>query len=113
MSKSNPLTHPDIRAISFVGSSTVGQHIYRTGTQHLTASCAGGRKTDMGSCPDADMAQVIPHRAGASIGGGHRCMAISVAVFAGSARQALGAGQECALADEPDRGTNPMPGSVH
>lgn len=110
------LTHPDIRAISFVGSSTVGQHIYRTGTQHLKrVQCMTGAKNHMVIMPDADMAQVIPHLVGASVGAaGQRCMAISVAVFVGSARQALGQVRD-ALADvkpglwnESDAGFGPL-----
>ncbi len=82
------LVHPDIRAISFVGSSAVGQHIYRTGTHHLKrVQCMTGAKNHMVIMPDADRAQVVSHLVGAAVGAaGQRCMAISVAVFVGSAR---------------------------
>ena len=79
------LTHPDIRAISFVGSVAVGQHVYRTGTAHLKRVQAfAGAKNHMVIMPDADKAQVISNLVGASVGAaGQRCMAISVAVCVG------------------------------
>ena len=83
------LTHEDIRAISFVGSVPVGQHIYRTGTQHLKRVQAfAGAKNHMVIMPDAPKDQVISNLVGASCGAaGQRCMAISVAVFVGESRQ--------------------------
>lgn len=82
------LTHPDIRAISFVGSAHVGQHIYKTGTDHLKrVQCMTGAKNHMVIMPDANKQQVINHLVGASVGAaGQRCMAISVAVFVGEAK---------------------------
>ncbi len=79
------LNHPDIKAISFVGSAPVGQHIYRTGTHNLKrVQCMTGAKNHMVIMPDADKQQVINHLVGASVGAaGQRCMAISVAVFVG------------------------------
>ncbi|WP_137818892.1 CoA-acylating methylmalonate-semialdehyde dehydrogenase [Pseudomonas sp. 2FG] len=81
------LTHPDIRAISFVGSVPVGQHIYRTGTAHLKRVQAfAGAKNHMVIMPDANKGQVLSNLVGASCGAaGQRCMAISVAVFVGAA----------------------------
>ena len=81
------LTHPDIKAVSFVGSAPVGQHIYRTGTEHLKrVQCMTGAKNHMVIMPDADKDQVINALVGASVGAaGQRCMAISVAVFVGDA----------------------------
>ncbi|WP_431482486.1 CoA-acylating methylmalonate-semialdehyde dehydrogenase [Pseudomonas solani] len=83
------LTHPDIRAISFVGSVPVGQHIYRTGTAHLKRVQAfAGAKNHMVIMPDANKDQVLSNLLGASCGAaGQRCMAISVAVFVGAARE--------------------------
>jgi len=83
------LTHPDIAAISFVGSVPVGQHIYRTGTQHLKRVQAfAGAKNHMVVMPDANKQQVISNIVGASCGAaGQRCMAISVAVLVGEARE--------------------------
>ena len=83
------LTHPDIRAISFVGSVAVGQHVYRTGTAHLKRVQAfAGAKNHMVILPDANKAQVLGNLVGASCGAaGQRCMAISAAVFVGAARE--------------------------
>src|SRR5690606_14161261 len=83
------LTHPDIRAISFVGSVPVGQHVYRTGTAHLKRVQAfAGAKNHMVILPDAHKDQVISNLIGASCGAaGQRCMAISTAVFVGEARE--------------------------
>ncbi|WP_435103652.1 CoA-acylating methylmalonate-semialdehyde dehydrogenase [Arhodomonas sp. AD133] len=79
------LTHPDIKAISFVGSPTVGQHIYRTGTHHLKrVQCMVGAKNHTIVMPDANKEQALNALVGASCGAaGQRCMAISVAVFVG------------------------------
>ena len=83
------LTHPDIRAISFVGSVPVGQHIYRTGTAHLKRVQAfAGAKNHMVIMPDANKQQVLSNLVGASCGAaGQRCMAISVAIFVGESKQ--------------------------
>lgn len=83
------LTHKDTPAISFVGSVAVGEHIYRTGTEHLKRVQAfAGAKNHMVIMPDASKNQVINNLVGASVGaGGQRCMAISVAVFVGSAKE--------------------------
>ncbi|MEW6461722.1 MAG: CoA-acylating methylmalonate-semialdehyde dehydrogenase, partial [Pseudomonadota bacterium] len=82
------LVHPLVRAVSFVGSVTVGQHVYRTGTQHLKRVQAfAGAKNHMVVMPDAPREQVISNLLGASCGAaGQRCMAISVAVFVGEAK---------------------------
>lgn len=86
------LTHKDTPAISFVGSVAVGEHIYRTGTEHLKRVQAfAGAKNHMVIMPDASKNQVINNLVGASVGaGGQRCMAISVAVFVGSAKEWIG-----------------------
>ncbi|HET6472597.1 MAG TPA: CoA-acylating methylmalonate-semialdehyde dehydrogenase [Pseudomonadales bacterium] len=83
------LTHPDIKAISFVGSVPVAQHVYRTGTQHLKrVQAMAGAKNHMVIMPDANKEQVISNLIGASCGAaGQRCMAISVAVFVGAAKE--------------------------
>jgi malonate-semialdehyde dehydrogenase (acetylating)/methylmalonate-semialdehyde dehydrogenase len=83
------LTHPDVKAISFVGSVPVAQHVYRTGTQHLKrVQAMAGAKNHMVIMPDANKSQVISNLLGASCGAaGQRCMAISVAVFVGEAKQ--------------------------
>ncbi|QMV64997.1 CoA-acylating methylmalonate-semialdehyde dehydrogenase [Pseudomonas berkeleyensis] len=83
------LVHPAVRAVSFVGSVTVGQHVYRTGTQHLKrVQTFAGAKNHMVIMPDAPKDQVISNLLGASCGAaGQRCMAISVAVFVGESKQ--------------------------
>ena len=82
------LNHPDIRAISFVGSVPVAEHVYRTGTHNLKRVQAfGGAKNHMVVMPDANKEQVINNLVGASCGAaGQRCMAISVAVLVGKAQ---------------------------
>lgn len=83
------LAHPDVKAVSFVGSARVGAHVYRTATDHLKrAQCFVGAKNHMVIMPDANKAQVLSNLVGAGVGAaGQRCMAISVAVFVGSARE--------------------------
>lgn len=82
------LNHEDTRAVSFVGSVGVGQHVYRTATQNLKrVQCMTGAKNHMIIMPDADKAQTISALVGSSVGAaGQRCMAISVAVFVGDAQ---------------------------
>ncbi len=82
------LEHPDIKAVSFVGSVPVGEIVYRTATQHLKrVQCMAGAKNHMVIMPDADKTQVINALAGAACGAaGQRCMAISVAIFVGEAQ---------------------------
>ena len=79
------LTDPGIDAISFVGSTAVGEHIYTTGSAHgkrVQALCGG--KNHMIVMPDADMEQTVDAAVGAGYGSaGERCMAISVAVAVG------------------------------
>jgi len=79
------LTHPDIAAISFVGSTPVAEYIYRTGTQHgKRVQALGGAKNHMVIMPDADLNQAADALMGAAYGSaGERCMAISVAVAVG------------------------------
>ena len=83
------LNHEDTPAISFVGSVNVGEHIYRTGTAQMKRVQAfAGAKNHMVIMPDAQKNQVVNSIAGASVGAaGQRCMAISVAVFVGEARE--------------------------
>ncbi|MDX3773610.1 CoA-acylating methylmalonate-semialdehyde dehydrogenase [Chromatiaceae bacterium AAb-1] len=83
------LHHPDIKAVSFVGSVNVGQYIYRTATDNLKRVQAfAGAKNHMVIMPDASKQQVVNALVGASVGAaGQRCMAISVAVFVGEAQK--------------------------
>ncbi len=79
------LTHPDVAAISFVGSTPIAQYVYETGTAHgKRVQALGGAKNHLVVMPDADMDQVVDALIGAGYGSaGERCMAISVAVPVG------------------------------
>ncbi|BDA61294.1 CoA-acylating methylmalonate-semialdehyde dehydrogenase [Shewanella xiamenensis] len=83
------LADPAVKAISFVGSVAVGQYIYKTGTYNLKRVQAfAGAKNHCVIMPDANKQQVINNLVGASVGAaGQRCMAISVAVFVGAAKE--------------------------
>ncbi|EKO3495051.1 CoA-acylating methylmalonate-semialdehyde dehydrogenase [Vibrio fluvialis] len=85
------LEHPEIKAISFVGSVKVAQYIYQQGTQHFKRVQAfAGAKNHMVVMPDANKDQVINNLVGASVGAaGQRCMAISVAVLVDGAKKWL------------------------
>ncbi|WP_338632605.1 CoA-acylating methylmalonate-semialdehyde dehydrogenase [Afipia carboxidovorans] len=76
------LKHPDVAAVSFVGSTPIARYIYQTAT-HEGKRCQalGGAKNHMVIMPDADMDQAVDALMGAAYGAaGERCMAISVAV---------------------------------
>ncbi len=79
------LSNPTVAAVSFVGSTAVGQYIYETGCKNgkrVQALC--GAKNHMIVLPDADMDQTVDAAIGAAYGSaGERCMAISVAVTIG------------------------------
>ena len=79
------LHHPDIAAVSFVGSSDIAQYIYTTATANgKRAQCFGGAKNHMIVMPDADLDQAVDALIGAGYGSaGERCMAVSVAVPVG------------------------------
>lgn len=79
------IEHPDIPAISFVGSSDIAQYIYSRGTQHAKRVQAfGGAKNHGIVMPDADLDMVVNDLAGAAFGSaGERCMALPVVVPVG------------------------------
>ncbi|QKZ05737.1 CoA-acylating methylmalonate-semialdehyde dehydrogenase [Pseudomonas eucalypticola] len=79
------LEHPDVKAISFVGSTPIAQHIYETGARHgKRVQGLGGAKNHMVVMPDADIERTVDALIGAAYGSaGERCMAISVAVLVG------------------------------
>jgi malonate-semialdehyde dehydrogenase (acetylating)/methylmalonate-semialdehyde dehydrogenase len=81
--------HPDIKAISFVGSTRVGTHVYhRASATGKRVQCMMGAKNHAIVMPDANKEQTLNALAGASFGAaGQRCMAVSVAVLVGEARQ--------------------------
>lgn len=81
--------HPDIKAVSFVGSTRVGTHVYERATKNgKRAQCMMGAKNHAVVLPDANREQALNNLAGASFGAaGQRCMAVSVAVLVGKARE--------------------------
>lgn len=85
------LEHPDIPAISFVGSTPIAHYIYSTGAaKGKRVQALGGAKNHMVVMPDADMEQAADALMGAAYGSaGERCMAISVAVAVGDAGEQL------------------------
>lgn len=85
------LTHPKVRAISFVGSSPVAKYIYETGTRHgKRVQANGGAKNYVVVMPDADVAKSVEALSTAAFGcAGERCMAGSTAVTVGKAADRL------------------------
>ncbi len=81
------LTHPDVDAVSFVGSTPIARTIHQTATAHgKRVQALGGAKNHLVVMPDADMGQAVDAIIGAAYGSaGERCMAISVAVAVGEA----------------------------
>jgi len=79
------LAHPDIAAVSFVGSTPIAEYIYRTGAEHgKRVQALAGAKNHLVVMPDADLDQAADALIGAGYGSaGERCMAISVAVAVG------------------------------
>ncbi|MGX7824576.1 CoA-acylating methylmalonate-semialdehyde dehydrogenase [Actinokineospora sp. 24-640] len=85
------LAHPDVRAVSFVGSTPVARHVYETGTRHgKRVQALGGAKNHMVVLPDADLDLAADAAVSAGFGSaGERCMAISVVVAVGGAADDL------------------------
>jgi malonate-semialdehyde dehydrogenase (acetylating)/methylmalonate-semialdehyde dehydrogenase len=79
------LLHPDIKAVSFVGSTPVAEHVYTTASKAgKRVQALGGAKNHMLVLPDADIDQAADALVGAAYGSaGERCMAVSVAVPVG------------------------------
>ena len=79
--------HPDIKAVSFVGSTHVGKHVYERASQSgKRAQCMMGAKNHGVILPDANKEQTLNQLAGAAFGAaGQRCMALSVVVLVGAA----------------------------
>ena len=79
------LAHPDVQAISFVGSTPVANALYETGARlGKRVQALGGAKNHMVVMPDADLEQAVDALIGSAYGSaGERCMAISVAVLVG------------------------------
>jgi malonate-semialdehyde dehydrogenase (acetylating)/methylmalonate-semialdehyde dehydrogenase len=82
-------THPDIAAISFVGSTAVGTHVYSLASEHgKRVQCMMGAKNHAVVMPDANKEQSLNSLIGATFGAaGQRCMATSVTVLVGAAQK--------------------------
>jgi malonate-semialdehyde dehydrogenase (acetylating) / methylmalonate-semialdehyde dehydrogenase len=85
------LEHPDIQAVSFVGSTPIARYVYETGTKHgKRVQALGGAKNHMIVLPDADIAMAADAAVSAAYGSaGERCMAISQVVAVGDAADRL------------------------
>ena len=85
------LDHPEVQAVSFVGSTPIAEYIYGRGCANgKRVQALGGAKNHMVVMPDADMQMAVDALVGAAYGSaGERCMAISVAVAVGDAGDRL------------------------
>ncbi len=85
------LEHPDVQAVSFVGSTPIARHIYETGTRNgKRVQALGGAKNHMVVLPDADVDMAADAAVSAAYGSaGERCMAISVVVAVGDVADPL------------------------
>ena len=89
------IQHPDVKAVSFVGSTPIAEYIYsegakRKGAWPLRVQALGGAKNHLVVMPDANLDQAVDALIGAAYGSaGERCMAISVAVAVGSVADKL------------------------
>jgi malonate-semialdehyde dehydrogenase (acetylating) / methylmalonate-semialdehyde dehydrogenase len=83
------IDHPDVRAISFVGSTPVAKHVYtRSAASGKRMQCQGGAKNHVVVLPDADMDLATQIIADSAFGcAGQRCLAVSVAVTVGDAQR--------------------------
>jgi malonate-semialdehyde dehydrogenase (acetylating)/methylmalonate-semialdehyde dehydrogenase len=111
------ITHEDVKAVSFVGSTKVAQHIYTTATAHgKRAQCMGGAKNYMVIMPDANQDAAVEGIVGSAFGNsGQRCLAGSVCVAVGDTpswlvpklKEAV-AKIKVAKGDEPGCGMGPV-----
>ncbi len=85
------LDHPDIRAVSFVGSTPVAKYVYRRATANgKRAQCQGGAKNPIIVLPDADLGMTTSITADSAFGcAGQRCLAGSLAITVGESRRAF------------------------
>ncbi len=117
------LDHPDIKAVSFVGSSDIAQYVYARGAAHgKRMQCMGGAKNHGIVMPDADMDQAVADIVGAAYGSaGERCMALPVVVPVGEeTAERLRAKLVAAIADlrvgiptDPDAHYGPVVSAAH
>jgi malonate-semialdehyde dehydrogenase (acetylating)/methylmalonate-semialdehyde dehydrogenase len=84
--------HPQVRAISFVGSTPVAKHVYtRSAASGKRMQCQGGAKNHVVVLPDADMELATQIISDSAFGcAGQRCLAVSVAVTIGEAQKTFG-----------------------
>lgn len=101
--------HPDIQAVSFVGSTKVGTHVYRRASlAGKRVQCMMGAKNHAVVLPDANREQTLNALAGAAFGAaGQRCMAASTAVMVGAAREWIGELVDKARGLKVNAGTEP------
>jgi malonate-semialdehyde dehydrogenase (acetylating)/methylmalonate-semialdehyde dehydrogenase len=85
------VAHPEVKALSFVGSTPIANSLYENGARHgKRVQALGGAKNHMVVMPDADIEQAVDALMGAAYGSaGERCMAISVAVLVGNVGERL------------------------
>ena len=85
------LTHPDVKSVSFVGSTPIAKYVYETGTAHgKRVQALGGAKNHMVVLPDADLDLAADAAVNAGFGSaGERCMAISALVAVGDVADPL------------------------
>jgi malonate-semialdehyde dehydrogenase (acetylating) / methylmalonate-semialdehyde dehydrogenase len=85
------LNHPDVAALSFVGSTPIANYVYETGARNgKRIQALGGAKNHLVVMPDADLDKAVDALIGAAYGSaGERCMAISVAVLVGNIGDAV------------------------
>ena len=85
------LTHPDVKSVSFVGSTPIARYVYETGTRHgKRVQALGGAKNHMVVLPDADLDLAADQAINAGFGSaGERCMAISALVAVGDIADTL------------------------
>jgi malonate-semialdehyde dehydrogenase (acetylating)/methylmalonate-semialdehyde dehydrogenase len=101
--------HPDIKAISFVGSTKVGTHVYQRATQSgKRVQCMMGAKNHAIVLPDANPQPTLNNLVGAAFGAaGQRCMALPVVILVGAAQSWLPALLEKARSLKVDGGQQP------
>ncbi|MDQ4420141.1 CoA-acylating methylmalonate-semialdehyde dehydrogenase [Sphingobium sp. DEHP117] len=117
------LDHPDIKAVSFVGSSDIANYVYGRGAQNgKRVQCMGGAKNHGIILPDADLDQAVADIIGAAYGSaGERCMALPVVTPVGDAvaeelRKRLVkeiASLRVGIATDPDAHYGPVVGAAH
>ena len=85
------LTHPDVKSVSFVGSTPIAKYVYETATSHgKRVQALGGAKNHMLVLPDADLDLAADAAVNAGFGSaGERCMAISVVLAVDSVAEPL------------------------